>query len=127
MIEDLISVDIEKRGEVVVVTLAGELDISVAGPTGRRIADAVPSSARGVVIDMSGLDFMDSSGVSMLFSLARQVGSHRQELHIVAPPGRPVSRVLEIVEFGRAAPVHTDLDTAVAEVARPRGSQPPPG
>ena len=118
--EELIGVDIEEKGDVVVATLTGELDISVAETTGRRIADAVPSSARGVVVDMSALEFMDSSGVSMLFSLARQVGSHRQELRVVAPLGRPVARVLEIVEFGRAAPVHHDLDSAVGEMATPQ-------
>src|SRR5919107_750629 len=115
--EELIGVDIEEHGDVVVAKLAGELDISVAEVTGRRIVDAVPSSARGVVVDMSALEFMDSSGVSMLFSLARQVGSHRQELRVVAPEGRPVARVLQIVEFDRAAPVHADLDSALGEMA----------
>jgi anti-anti-sigma factor len=118
--EELIGVEIEDQGDVVVARLSGELDISVAEATGRRIADSVPSSARGVVVDMSGLEFMDSSGVSMLFTLARQVGSHRQELRVVAPHGRPVARVLEIVEFGRAAPVHQDLDSAVGEMATPQ-------
>jgi anti-sigma B factor antagonist len=121
MMEELIGVEIEERdGDVVIARLAGELDISVAEVTGRRIAEAVPSSARGVVVDMTALEFMDSSGVSMLFALARQVGSHRQQLRVVAPPGRPVARVLEIVEFGRAAPVHTDVDSAVGEMATPR-------
>ena len=118
--EELIGVEIEEKGEVVVATLTGELDISVAEVTGRRITDAVPSSARGVVVDMSQLEFMDSSGVSMLFGLARQVGSHRQELRVVAPRGRPGARVLEIVEFGRAAPVHEDLDSAIGEMATPQ-------
>ena len=117
---DLIGVDIEEREDVVVARLSGELDISVAEPTGRKIAESVPSSALGVVVDMSALEFMDSSGVSMLFSLARQVGSHRQQLRVVAPAGRPVSRVLEIVEFDRAAPVHADVDSAVSEIATPR-------
>ena len=125
--DELIAVEIEQRDDVVVARLVGELDISVAGPTGQKIAEAVPSSARGVVVDMSGLEFMDSSGVSMLFGLARQVGSHRQQLCVVAPPGRPVSRVLDIVEFGRAAPVRADVDSAVAELATPPASQPPPG
>ena len=125
--DDLISVDIEERDDVVVVRLAGELDISVAVPTGRRITEAVPTSARGLVVDMTGLEFMDSSGVSMLFALARQVGSHRQQLRVVAPPGKPVARVLEIVEFDRAAPVHTELEQAVEEIATPRRSQPPHG
>jgi anti-anti-sigma factor len=126
--QELIGVQIEQRDDdVVLARLTGELDISVADKTGQAIADAVPSSALGVVVDMGELEFMDSSGVSMLFSLARQVGSHRQQLRVVAPPGRPVSRVLEIVEFGRAAPVDPDVDSAVAEIARQRESQPPPG
>jgi anti-anti-sigma factor len=127
VIDDLIGVEIEQRDEVVVARLSGELDISVAETTGRKIADAVPSSALGVVVDMSGLEFMDSSGVSMLFSLARQVGSHRQQLRVVAPPGRPVSRVLQIVEFDRAAPIDVDVESAVAELATRRTLQPPLG
>jgi anti-anti-sigma factor len=119
--DELIGVEIEERDDdIVVARLSGELDISVAERTGKRIAEGVPSSARGVVVDTSGLEFMDSSGVSMLFSLARQVGSHRQELRVVAPEGRPVARVLQIVEFDRAAPVHADLDSALGEMATPR-------
>ncbi len=117
---DLTQVDIEQRDDVVVARLTGELDISVAASTGQKIADAVPSSARGVVVDMAGLEFMDSSGVSMLFSLARQVGSHRQQMVVVAPAGRPVSRVLEIVEFDRAAPVREDVDAAVTVITTPQ-------
>jgi anti-anti-sigma factor len=116
---ELTQVDIEQRDDVVVARLSGELDISVAGSTGQKIAEAVPSSARGLIVDMSGLEFMDSSGVSMLFALARQVGSHRQQLVVVAPAGRPVSRVLQIVEFDRAAPVREDLDAAVTVIATP--------
>lgn len=113
--EELVGVHIEQRdGDVVVARLTGEIDISVAESTGRRITTEVPSSARGLVIDMSALGFLDSSGVSMLFSLVRSIGSRRQELHVVAPAGTPVSRVLEIVEFERAAPVHEELEAAVA-------------
>lgn len=117
--DDLVRVQIEQRDgdDVVVARLSGELDIAGAEPVGKRIAEAVPSSARGVVVDMTELDFIDSSGISMLFSLARRVGSRRQELRVVAPAGRPVARVLEIVEFQRAAPVHADVDSAVAGIA----------
>jgi anti-anti-sigma factor len=126
--EDLVGLEIEQRDDdVVVARLTGELDISAADRTGKRIAEAVPSSARGLVVDMSELEFMDSSGVSMLFNLARQVGRHRQQLRVVAPPGRPVSRVLQIVEFERAAPVDADVDSAVAVIVTPQASQPPPG
>lgn len=116
--DDLVEMEIEQRegDDVVVARLTGELDISAADSIGQRIAEAVPSSARGVVVDMSELEFIDSSGVSMLFALARRVGSRRQELRVVAPEGKPVARVLEIVEFDRAAPVHADVDSAIAEI-----------
>ena len=115
----LVHVRIVERGsdDVVVVRLTGELDISSAESARERITEAVPSSARGLVIDMSELEFIDSSGVAVLFALARRVASRRQELRVVAPEGKPVARVLGIVEFDRAAPVHADLDSAVAEIA----------
>lgn len=117
--EDLVQVEIEERegDDVVVARLTGELDIAGAEGTGRRITEAVPSSARGVVVDMTDLEFIDSSGVSMLFALARRVSSRRQELRVVAPAGMPVARVLQIVEFERAAPVHADVDSAVSDIA----------
>jgi anti-anti-sigma factor len=112
---ELVELEIEERGEVVIARVRGELDIAGAPATGERIHAAVPTSARTLVVDLSDLDFIDSSGVAMLFSLTRRLGSRRQELRVVAGTGQPVSRVLEIVEFDRAAPVHESLDEALAE------------
>ena len=121
MTDDLLGVEIDQRDDqVVVARLTGELDISAAASAGDRIAAALPSSARGLVVDMSKLEFMDSSGVSMLFSLARQVGSHRQQLRVVAPPGKAIARVLQIVEFERAAPIDADIESALAGIATPQ-------
>jgi anti-anti-sigma factor len=114
--EGLVGLEIEKRGDVVVASLTGELDIAGAARTGERITDAVPTSAVGLVVDLMELEFMDSSGIAMLFGLARSLGSRRQRLSVAAPPDGPVWRVLEIVEFERAAPVHGDVDAAVAEI-----------
>jgi anti-anti-sigma factor len=114
--EGLVGLDIEKRGDVVVARVTGELDIAGAARTGEKITDAVPTSALGLVVDLMELDFIDSSGIAMLFGLARSLGSRRQRLSVAAPPDGPVSRVLEIVEFERAAPVHADVDDAVAEI-----------
>ena len=115
--EELVGLAIEDRGDVIVARLTGELDIAGAPSTGNQIEEAVPTSARGLVVDMSELEFIDSSGVAMLFGLVRRLSSRRQELRVVAPAGRPVARVLEIVEFDRAAPVSLDVDSAVAELS----------
>lgn len=115
--DDLVGLEIEERDDVVIARITGELDLASAPGTGDQIAEGVPSSARVLVADLTRLDFIDSSGVAMLFALARRLGSRRQELRVVAPEGRPVARVLEIVEFDRAAPVRPDLESALTEEA----------
>jgi anti-anti-sigma factor len=116
-VSDLVGLQIEERDGVVVTRVTGELDVAGADTTGDAIAEAVPTSARGLVVDFSALDFLDSSGVAMLFSLARRLGNRRQRLRLVAPSGSPVLRVLDIVDFGRAAPIDEGLEQAIAELA----------
>ena len=115
---DLVELEIEKREDIVIAHLTGELDIVGASSTGEAIGDAVPTSARALVVDLGGLEFIDSSGIAMLFSLARRVGGQRQALHLVARSGQPVQRVLELVEFGRAAPIYETVDEAVGALPR---------
>jgi anti-anti-sigma factor len=114
--DGLAGLDIEEREGVVIARLTGELDVAGAPSMGETIGEAVPTSARGLVVDMSELEFIDSSGIAMLFGLARRLSSRRQALSAVAPGGRPVSRVLEIVEFERAAPLRARLDEALADI-----------
>jgi anti-sigma B factor antagonist len=113
---DLVQLEIEERGDVVIASVSGELDLAGAPSTGEAIGEAVPTSARTLVVDFTKLEFIDSSGIAMLFNLVRRLGARRQELRVVARGGEPVSRVLEIVEFNRAAPVHETLDEALAQV-----------
>lgn len=113
---DLVGLAIDRRGDVVVARVTGELDLAGAPATGESMAESVATSARGLVVDFSQLEFIDSSGVAMLFTLARRLGGSRQQLRVVAPSGSPVARVLSIVEFSRAAPIHEDVDEAVAAV-----------
>jgi anti-anti-sigma factor len=113
-VSGLADLEVEERGELVIARVTGELDLAGAPGIGESVREAVPTSARALVIDFSELNFIDSSGVAMLFSLARGLGGRRQELHVVAPDGGPVARVLEIVEFGQAAPVHGDREAAMA-------------
>ena len=113
---ELVDVVIEDRDGVVIAQVTGELDIAGASTTGDAIASAVPTSARGLIVDFSQLEFIDSSGVAMLFNLARRLNGRRQQLRVVAPEGGPVTRVLEIVEFDRAAPVVGDVEAAMSDL-----------
>jgi anti-sigma B factor antagonist len=81
------------------VTLAGELDLSGAGILEQelgRLSDE--ESPEEVVLDLRGLEFMDSSGlrlVVMADSQAREAGRRL----LLVPGAQPVQRVFEITRM----------------------------
>jgi anti-anti-sigma factor len=115
-VSQLVDVRIEERGDLVIAHVSGELDLASSPTAGEAIGGAVTRETRALVVDCSELAFIDSSGVAMLFKLSRRLGSRRQQLRVVAPSGAAVARVLELVDFPRAAPVDGELSLALAEL-----------
>ncbi len=73
-----------------IVKLIGEIDISNADSIGRELDRVVADSPSRVIIDLEGLEFMDSSGIAML--LRAVGGTASVELR---NPSRVVRRILE--------------------------------
>ncbi len=75
---------------VVVIAIAGELDISNVDDIERDCTDAVAPSSGSIVFDLADLSFMDSSGLAMLLRIAARVESTS-----IRRPSRAVQRILE--------------------------------
>ena len=89
----------------------------MAPAMGDEIAAAVPTSARAPGGGLHAARRSSTRAASPCCSrLPAGLSSRRQELSVVAPGGEGVARVLELVEFSRAAPIHQDLDSALAEL-----------
>ena len=111
------TLDCRRVGDHVVVTVLGELDVFNAADVARAMEAAVPSDAHGAVIDLSGVDFLDSTAIRKLFALSARLGERRQRVHVVSPAGSMVLRTLQLVEFSRAAPMHDTLEEALEAIA----------
>jgi anti-anti-sigma factor len=92
--------------EVVVATLAGELDLTNARELEDRLSSAADPGAR-LVLDLNHVVFIDSAALHVLFRLARVRG--RDHLTVVVEPTAAISRTLEIVGFPSAATVVASL------------------
>jgi len=101
--------------EVVVVAVAGDLDLSNADDLVERLGTT--AAGRPLVVDLNRVLFIDSAALHRLFGVARESGAGR--LALVAEPNAPVARTLEIVQFHRAAIVATSVAEACAALARP--------
>ena len=109
-------VSIDGDEEVVVAHVTGEIDLASAGGVRDALAEAVPNRALGLVVDLSGTSYLDSSGVSLLFELAERLRRRQQQLRLVVPEAAPLQRVLRIVNAGGVVPIVESVDEAAAQI-----------
>jgi anti-sigma B factor antagonist len=80
--------------DVIAVSLAGELDRSNVASAHKVLAEVTDEgTGELLVVDLSGLEFIDSSGIALLVSLAEL---DRDALRVVPSPALAVSRVLRL-------------------------------
>ena len=132
------TIDVEDLGgspAVSVLELDGELDASNYERVIEAVRDAYGRGTRGLVLDLSKLGFMASSGLFALHSAFRIMrgetppdpeagwgalhevaGDHESESGNVriAAPQDAIGRVLERTGMGRLFPIDADRDSAVA-------------
>jgi anti-sigma B factor antagonist len=86
------------------LAVAGELDAATAPTLESALREALIDTAGTFVIDLDGLAFMDSTGVTALLRARSLLGREDRRLALVCGPG-PVRRVLELVGIVDMFPV----------------------
>jgi anti-anti-sigma factor len=87
-----LKVDREVDGEVTVLGLVGELDLAKVAVADAEL-QAAQQSARVVLLDLSRLEFMDSSGVQLILKADARARDRGGRLAVLAGSGLPL-RVL---------------------------------
>jgi len=119
------SVDLNTRkcdGHVV-VTLCGVLDVLDAVSVAAALA-AVAAQQPEIIVDLAGVDFMDSSGVAALVR-GRKHARHAGGDLLLAAPQQQVLRVLAITRLIDVFSVHASVDDAAASAGRSRAEASP--
>jgi anti-anti-sigma factor len=108
------------RDGYVVAAVVGEIDMSNAGELARALADKTPNDARGLVLDLSRIDYLDSAGIHLLYRLRESVSARGQRLAIVVPKESPVFDALRLAGIERHLDMLDTVDAAFAPT-EPRG------
>jgi len=107
--------------DVACFALAGEIDLSTAPKLPVHVRDALRRGSRHVCIDLTGVSFMDSTGLAALLHCERSVGRANGRM-VVVHGGGEVLRLLELSRLERAFALHTSRDEALAQLASRDGS-----
>jgi anti-anti-sigma factor len=87
--------------EPVVVVLSGDIDLVARDATSAAMEEAAAqaiATGADVVVDLAGVDFMDSVGLACIAQLSSRLQDHPGEV-VLRSPGSQVVRVLELAGF----------------------------
>lgn len=116
----LAHVRVSQLDGVPIVAVDGEVDIANVGALRSQVMRAVPNTAPGLILDLSGTSYLDSRGVHLILEIADRMITTQQQLHVVAPDGGLIRRVLLLTHVEGIVPLHQSLDEAVSHF-RPAG------
>ena len=100
----------ETEGQVV-AALNGDIDVSEVDRVSSQILGAVNNDVRAIVVDLSKVSYLDSTGIQMLFDLIRRFHSARQAVGVVVPESSPLSTLLKITHVHEACPVAPTVES----------------
>lgn len=101
----------EVRGHLV-VALGGDIDLDRAPAVRRQLLDCV-NRQRDVLVDLSAVTYIDSSGIASLVEALQRATSRGTSLSLVAVSPQ-AHRVFELARLDKVFAIHPDIDAALA-------------
>ena len=110
---DLTEEDLDERTHVIAVR--GEIHVTTAPEFSRRLNEAIARGKTSVVLDLSAVEFIDSTGLSVLLNGLRRVTRAQGRLALVCA-NPTVLRLFEITKLDTTFDIRTSRDEAIAAV-----------
>ena len=98
--------------------LTGELDVAAAVRVVAELS-VVAARERDIIVDLTGLEFIDSSGLAALVRVRRQARHAGGDL-LLAAPQRQVLRLLTLTRLIDVFSVHASVDEAASDAGQLR-------
>lgn len=94
------SVKIEetKTRDGILIAVRGEVDLYSSPQLRTALLDAVPAAASGVEVDLSGVEYIDSSGVATLVEGLKSARENNKDF-VLVEPSASVRQVLELARL----------------------------
>ena len=89
------TVDVSIARDTPIARVSGEVDMSNVSLIEDEITRHVSNKAFAVIVDLSGVTYLDSAGIRLLYQLDSRVNSRQQRLVLVVPGGAEINRTLE--------------------------------
>lgn len=103
---------VSQRGDWAVVTVGGEVDVATAPRLREQLIDVVNGGQNRIVVDLTDVEFLDSTGLGVLVGALKRVRTQDGDLALVCTESRIV-KVFEITGLTKVFTMYESVDEAV--------------
>jgi anti-sigma B factor antagonist len=103
-----------------VIAVRGEIHVSTAPEFSRLLTEAIADGRTRMVLDLTDVEFIDSTGLSVLLNTLRRVTRAGGRMAIVCS-NPTVLRLFEITKLDSTFDIHAELPPAIAGVQADAG------
>jgi anti-sigma B factor antagonist len=97
---------------VLTATVTGAVDMAVAGTLREQLCEAVREPGGTLVVDLAGVNFIDSTGLAALVAIKKKVDDHQGVMRLIIPAGQQV-RIFELTGLDQVFPIYSTLAGAL--------------
>ena len=98
------------------IVASGDVDVTAIDEMSTLLAMAIAGTTDAVILDLSGVTFVDSTALGTILQAVRQVERVGKRLLVVAPDG-PVRRLLELTGLAQSIKLYDRRGDAVTDSA----------
>lgn len=107
---------VSQHGDATVVRIGGRLDVRTAGDVRQRLVALVEQGAARVVLDLSPLEWIDSSGVGALVTLYKRTRTAGGDAKVAGLQGQP-REIFRLLRLEAALECLDSVHDAAAKLA----------
>ena len=111
----MLDIEHEKSGDVDVVRVRGTLDTLTAGALKREVEPMFAAARPRLVLDLSGVDLVDSSGVGALVGLFKRVRALHGDLRVASLRGQP-RQIFGLLRLEQAFGIEETVEAATEKL-----------
>ncbi len=103
-----------------VIAVSGEIDVYTAPKLREKLVSLAESGSSHLIVDMEGVEFLDSTGLGVLVGGLKRVRAHEGWIDLVCTQGR-ILRIFRITGLNKVFNIYETVPDAIAARAIPAG------